>query len=66
MKLAIKSPLTKRLEREMGRSINVPTQMGMLGGGNHFLEIVHDEDKVGLDAASLGKQKHWEYHGQVL
>ena len=66
MKLAIRSPLTKRVEREMGRNINVPTQMGMVGGGNNFLEIVRDEDKVGLDAASLGKQKRWEHHGQVL
>ena len=50
----------------MGRSINVPTQIGMVGDGNHFLEIVHDEDKVGLDAASLRMQKRWEHHGQVL
>lgn len=36
-------PPTKRLEKEIGTKKKIPNQLGTLGGGNHFLEVVCDE-----------------------
>jgi len=36
-------PPSERLKAAMGQNIKIPNQLGTLGGGNHFLEIVNDE-----------------------
>jgi len=37
-------PPTKRLETEFRNRAKIAAQLGSLGGGNHFLELVYDED----------------------
>jgi len=39
----LKNP-TKRLETEYRNRKKIAAQLGTLGGGNHFLELVYDED----------------------